>query len=630
MTSIKNTAKINSSTPTLTNAAKVVSVQAPVVKSTQAVETNLISNSSNPSIVLSKAYPSFELSGDTGRKQITKVNSVSETVSLKKGVTYNLNGYFGLDNIKGSVKFEIKNSAGISLKSSLSATGKTNASLSFTATEDGIYTVGLTGQSVMQSKTLPAFTTKLFSSYQIQITQPLSKLPKSSRNSNVDALILGDTNAWQHSVGSIASVSANVIDGGLKSLNNVVDNNGVITYSFMDSNFINQLTGQDANKASEPDAATKNAVVTAFDYLSTLINVKFEQAKSTSEATILFGENNQKGVSAGYANPPNQSGPHQQYLFLANDASTNDSTKNNGFAPGTYGWQTLIHEISHTMGLKHPFNGNAGGGGTPGPYLPAATNNHRYTVMSYSSPTDSQAISTTVNGSSVSISSEQLNPATLMTYDIAALQYLYGANKSTSSTDDSISNIQKLDFTDSYKGFQTIWTPNGATLNASSTTNRNIIDLRGGSYSSINYLGTGSAQVVQKLNSAGLNNSNSVTSILKNFNAQVTSAYTGNNNVGLAFGSKITEAVGGKSDDAFYVSNYSSQLSGGDGTDTVYLTGSATDWTSSDKRSLVVKGGSFLSPVVLTNKKTNMKITLNQIEKYAFYSADTPLTKSLT
>lgn len=630
MPSIKSISKIYSDTPTLAKAAKVVSVQAPIVKSTQAIESNFSSNSVNSSITLSKGYPSFEMSGDTGRKQISTVNSVSETVTLKKGVTYTLSGYFGLDNIKGSVKLDVKNSAGISLKSIISATGKTSSSLSFTASEDGIYTVSLTGQAVPQSKSNSAFTTNLYSSYQIQVTQPLSKLPKSSGNTNIDSLILGDTNAWQHAVGAIASTSANVIDAGLKSLNNVLDNNGVISYAFMDSNFINQLTGQDANKATELDASTKSAVVTAFDYLSTLINVKFEQAKNTSEATIVFGENNQKGISAGYANPPNQSGSHQQYLFLANDAITNDSTKNNGFATGTYGWQTLIHEISHTMGLKHPFNGNAGGGGTPGPYLPAATNNHRFTVMSYSSPSDSKAITTTVNGSSVSINSQQLNPSTLMTYDIAALQYLYGANTSTTSTNAKISNIQKLEFNDAYKGMETIWTPNGATLNASSTTNRNIIDLRGGSYSSINYLGTGSAQVVQKLNSTGINNSSTITSILKNFNTQLTSAYTGSNNVALAYGSKITEADGGKSDDVFYASNYSTLLNGGDGIDTLYLTGSATDWTSSDKVSLVAKGGSFHSPVILTNKKTNAKISINQIEKYSFYASDAPLLKALT
>ena len=48
--------------------------------------------------------------------------------------------------------------------------------------------------------------------------------------------------------------------------------------------------------------------------------------------------------------------------------------------PGTFLYETLLHEIGHALGLKHPFEGAA---------LPAAFNNTRYTVMAYSEFTDS-------------------------------------------------------------------------------------------------------------------------------------------------------------------------------------------------------------------------------------------------
>lgn len=67
----------------------------------------------------------------------------------------------------------------------------------------------------------------------------------------------------------------------------------------------------------------------------------------------------------------------------------------------------LIHETFHALGLKHPGNYKAGGGGTDGPYLPFGQDNTSNTVMTYN-----------FTGNSA---------ATAMPYDIKALQYIYGA-----------------------------------------------------------------------------------------------------------------------------------------------------------------------------------------------------------
>jgi hypothetical protein len=594
-------------------------------------ETTFLNASASPTLSLVKAYSKgFEFAADTGMKTISgnSINNVNETVFLKKGITYTLNSAFGLNNIKGNAQLDVKDADGKVLKSVAGAVGKTSIKTAFTPTVDGIYSINITGQPIAKTTTAPASTTNLYQSYQFQVSQPLSILPNKSGNTNVDALVLAGTNAWQHAVGSAASASDNVIDGNLKSLNNVVDNSKTIEYAFMDSAFLSGLTGKDKSSPSVMDDKAKAAVVTAFDYLSSLINVKFTQSASTSDATIIFGENKQNGISAGYANPPNQSGDHQQYLFLASDAETNNSTTNNGFASGTYGWQTLIHEIAHTMGLKHPFNGNAGGGGTPGPYLPTSTNTQRFSIMSYATPTDSKALTTTISTKGVSVSPTQINPSTFMTYDIAALQYLYGANTATTSTDRKLSSIQTLDFTDAYKGMETIWTPNGGTLDASKTTNKNIIDLRGGAYSSINYLDTGVSQVTKSLSAQSIVDKKYVDSIMKTFNLSIAAAYTGKNNVALAYGSKITQVDGGSGEDNFYVSNYSSTIKGGGGTDTVFLTGVSTDWTVSDNSTLNTKGGNLSSAITVTNKSTKAAISLSGIEKYAFYSATSPAIRA--
>ena len=69
---------------------------------------------------------------------------------------------------------------------------------------------------------------------------------------------------------------------------------------------------------------------------------------------------------------------------------------------------TIMHEIGHAFGLKHPFEGT--------PTLSGLEDNARYTIMSYDSWTDRQG--------------RPVEPATPQLYDIQAIQYLYGANHS--------------------------------------------------------------------------------------------------------------------------------------------------------------------------------------------------------
>lgn len=84
--------------------------------------------------------------------------------------------------------------------------------------------------------------------------------------------------------------------------------------------------------------------------------------------------------------------------------------------PGTYGFLTFLHEAGHALGLSHSFE--AAG---PFPAMPADRDALEYTVMSYSS-----YVGQTEDGGYVNVYGAY--PQSLMMYDIAAIQHLYGAN----------------------------------------------------------------------------------------------------------------------------------------------------------------------------------------------------------
>ena len=83
--------------------------------------------------------------------------------------------------------------------------------------------------------------------------------------------------------------------------------------------------------------------------------------------------------------------------------------------PGSYTYTVLMHELGHSLGLKHSFE-KSGFGAVPRDSL-------EYTVMSYSS----------YEGATSWYAPDGDFPQTLMMYDIAALQHMYGANYGTNA-----------------------------------------------------------------------------------------------------------------------------------------------------------------------------------------------------
>jgi serralysin len=232
-------------------------------------------------------------------------------------------------------------------------------------------------------------------------------------------------------------------------------------------------------------------------------------------------------------------------VWMATTWSTNADS---GMALGAYGLLTMIHEIGHALGISHPGTYNAGSGGT----ITYATNavfaqdNRQYTVMSYFGGylpgSGWQQDGTTLT---------YIYPQTPMVYDIAAIQFKYGANMTTRTDNTTYgfnSNVIGIeaaiyDFKINKTPILTIWDAGGVdTLDLSGSAANQNIDLTPGAYSSVDGM---------------------------------------TNNVAIAFGTTIERAIGGVGNDTLTGGSSSSFLDGGAGND-LYIIKLAGDHTSSN------------------------------------------------
>ena len=121
---------------------------------------------------------------------------------------------------------------------------------------------------------------------------------------------------------------------------------------------------------------------------------------------------------------------------------------------GSYEYLTVLHELGHALGLKHPFEGTA--------VLPLGLDSKSFTVMSYSGE----------NGNHSTRMS--FYPTTPMILDIDAMQYMYGANTAYHAGNDSYA------YSDATYYNETIWDGGGTDTLAYTGTVSSDIDLRAG------------------------------------------------------------------------------------------------------------------------------------------------------
>ena len=305
-----------------------------------------------------------------------------------------------------------------------------------------------------------------------------------------------------------------------------------LSFSFMD---VAPLygTATETSTFAPMTLAEEQAVRDVLQLYQEIAGVSFtEVADAGMGGQLRFGTYSQTGAAnAAYAYDP---GSYEQCgdVWINRDSAGYDTP-----ISGDYSFETLIHEIGHALGLKHP---GPYGGGVP-PYLAAGVDNTQYTVMSYNSRTDAlyrEVTGTTAND----IHFIDVNASTQMLYDVAAMQFIYGANTATRSGNDIYTFDPALPF------FKAIWDGGGTdTISVSNFTEACTIDLRAGYYSSIRMVSDPLPQ---------------------GFSGGTQPTYLGIDNLAISLGCIIENAIGGSGNDILTGNDASNNLEGGAGGDT--------------------------------------------------------------
>lgn len=322
-----------------------------------------------------------------------------------------------------------------------------------------------------------------------------------------------------------------------------------VTFSFT-SSFFNDYESGYANSSvhsSSFESLNGNQREVArywFDMYEDVSNLNMVELTGASDrdATMRLAESNDPGTA--YAYNPGGSVEAGDVWFNRNDY--------NSPTIGNYAFHTFGHEIGHALGLEHGHEAN----GVSNVPMDSNRDSMEFSIMTYRS-----YVGDPLEGG---YSNERWGYAqSLMMYDIAAIQQMYGANFNTNSSNTTYSfstNTGEMSVNGVGQGtpggnriFRTIWDGNGIdTYNFSNYSTNLRIDLAPGSWSDLDSGGN-----FQKAN---LGDGNYARGHV--FNAL---QYNGDSR------SLIENAVGGSGNDTIFGNDVANELSGSNGND--YLLG---------------------------------------------------------
>ncbi|WP_324770601.1 M10 family metallopeptidase [Pokkaliibacter plantistimulans] len=293
-----------------------------------------------------------------------------------------------------------------------------------------------------------------------------------------------------------------------------------ITYSIpgLNSSWPSYGPLDEQSNMSSVSTEVTSTFAAALNSWSNVANITFTQVNETSTS---FGDirlayyNSMSEGTLGWSYYPG-------YLDFAGDIWINSDFDWSGdfLTDGSLGLSTLIHEIGHAIGLDHPESN----GLTAGYDL-------SNTIMSYNEHPHAWVYDNAGGYGYV-------QPSTPMIYDIAAIQYLYGANMSYHAGN----NVYEFDPNKPF--IETIWDAGGNdTISISNFSLGSTIDLREGHLSSITY------------------------NVDSNAGSNDQDLYDGTDNLGIAFNAVIENATGGSGHDIITGNAVDNRLIGNAGND---------------------------------------------------------------
>ncbi len=312
--------------------------------------------------------------------------------------------------------------------------------------------------------------------------------------------------------------------------------NATISYSFPDRNSWWSTDEQIGYGAQTSDGEPWQSETT---WLTSKDQVNFEYALQqwANVANITFtrifeSENAVGDIRAAYTKDPSELTLAWSYLpgssVRAGDVWVNTLGLLNAqdWNPGTISFETVLHEIGHTLGLKHPFYD---ADKPTAAVLPDSQDDITHTLMSY----------TYRNLEGEEGNEFSFHPTTPMVLDIAAIQYIYGANTSFHAGNDT------YNYSESGTYHETLWDAGGT----------DTIQYIGATPASLNLNATLSSFVGQPIyaQSNGVNIGNPIP------------------NLWIAEGVTVENAVGGGGNDVLIGNAAANLLDGNIGIDTVII-----------------------------------------------------------